>query len=54
MQHPVTWQPSKDGLKLVGHMILKKTTDTIIPSAVHAEKGTLGNKSCNYVCRYGM
>lgn len=23
-QHPVSWRPSKDGLRLIGHMILKK------------------------------
>jgi hypothetical protein len=25
LQHPVTWQPSGDGTKLIGHMILKKS-----------------------------
>ena len=27
MQHPVTWQPSADGMRLIGHMILKKSVD---------------------------
>ena len=25
MQHPVSWQPSADGTKFIGHMILKKS-----------------------------
>ena len=44
LQHPVTWQPSADGTKLVGHMVLKKSMDGLRPGdtmAVHG-KGTLG------------
>ena len=27
LQHPVTWQPSSDGAKMVGHMVLKKDSN---------------------------
>lgn len=25
LQHPLSWQPSADGTRMIGHMILKKT-----------------------------
>lgn len=43
VQHPVTWQPSADGNKLVGHMILRKSVEGPPGNTMAAlGKGTLG------------
>ena len=42
-QHPVTWQPSAEGTKLMGHMILRKSVEGQPgDSGAILGKGTLG------------
>ncbi|CAH1774588.1 unnamed protein product [Owenia fusiformis] len=44
LKHPVTWQPSADGTKLIGHMILKKGIPDAKDPSVANRGGTLGLK----------
>ena len=46
LQHPVTWQPSADGTKLMGRMILRKSVEGQPgDSGAILGKGTLGNST---------
>lgn len=47
-QHPVTWQPSKDGDRLIGRILLnKRLKDGSVPRDSGA---MLGLKVCDEIC----
>ena len=47
-QHPVTWQPSKDGDRLIGRILLnKRLKDGSVPRDSAA---MLGLKVCDEIC----
>lgn len=48
-QHPVTWQPSKDGDRLIGRILLnKRLKDGSVPRDSGA---MLGLKVCDEICK---
>lgn len=48
-QHPVTWQPSKDGDRLIGRILLnKRLKDGSVPRDSGA---MLGLKVCAEICK---